>query len=543
MFKKLPKIISTLLVVPFLVTVVSPTSAAPAHQAAACSQDYNVQADDWLSKLADKFLGDVQAFPLIVDSTNAAALADGSYASIANPDLIEIGWKLCLPDSADGQMAMEVMAPKDESGAMDASGAMASETNFNVRVENVGDFNYKSSGVFNTPLDASEPGPLLPGGAYEFNFDAAPGDRLSFATMFVQSNDLFIGPDTAGIALFNEAGSPVSGDITDQILFWDAGTEINQEPGLGADQPLSQAGPDTGAPDTEPAVRLAANEFGNLPAVSDLVSVSLGNTGPNSFVVRIDSITDGPILATSAGNTVPAPFAPGVWVVHPEGSSLFVEGSPDLGLGLEALAEDGDPSELATALASQSGLVTPFAPGVWAVHVANDPLFTAGQSDRGEGLEALAEDGNPADLNEALANRQGVIRSGVFNTPVGAAGPGPLLPGEAYEFSFAATPGDYLSLATMFVQSNDLFYAPDGAGIVLFDAAGTPLNGDITGQIGLWDAGTEVNQQPGFGADQAPRQAGANSGAAENGVVQPVADGLTYPAVNDTIRVIITTEQ
>jgi hypothetical protein len=146
-------------------------------------------------------------------------------------------------------------------------------------------------------------------------------------------------------------------------------------------------------------------------------------------------------------------------------------------------------------------------------------------------------------LNEALANRQGVIRSGVFNTPVGAAGPGPLLPGEAYEFSFAATPGDYLSLATMFVQSNDLFYAPDGAGIVLFDAAGTPINGDITGQIGLWDAGTEVNQQPGFGADQAPRQAGANSGAAENGVVQPVADGLTYPAVNDTIRVIITTEQ
>jgi hypothetical protein len=435
------------------------------------------------------------------------------------------------------------MAAKDESGAMDASDAMAAKTNFMVRVENVGNFNYKSSGLFNTPVDASEPGPLLPGGAYEFNFKATPGDRLSFATMFVQSNDLFIGPDTAGIALFNEDGSPVSGDITDQILFWDAGTEINQEPGAGADQPLSQAGSDTGAPDTDNTVRLASNEFGNLPAVSDLVSVSLGNTGPNSFVVRIDNITDGPILATSAGNTVPTPFAPGVWVVHPEASSLFVEGSPDSGLGLEALAEDGDPSALAAALASQSGLVTPFAPGVWAVHVAHDPLFTAGQADRGAGLEALAEDGNPADLNEALTNREGVIGSGVFNTPVGAAGPGPLLPGEAYEFSFAAAPGDYLSLATMFVQSNDLFYAPNGAGIVLFNANGTPISGDVTSQIGLWDAGTEVNQEPGFGADQAPRQAGANLGATENGVVQPVADGLTYPAVNDTIRVIITAEQ
>ena len=39
--------------------------------------------------------------------------------------------------------------------------------------------------------------------------------------------------------------------------------------------------------------------------------------------------------------------------------------------------------------------------------------------------------------------------------------------------------GDYLSFATMFVQSNDLFYAPEPSGIPLFDGE-TPVDGDMT---------------------------------------------------------------
>ena len=59
------------------------------------------------------------------------------------------------------------------------------------------------AGVFNMPVGAHGPGPLLPGGAYEFEVTASPETPyLSFATMFVQSNDLFIGPDDMGIALF-----------------------------------------------------------------------------------------------------------------------------------------------------------------------------------------------------------------------------------------------------------------------------------------------------------------------------------------------------
>ena len=154
---------------------------------------------------------------------------------------------------------------------------------------------------------------------------------------------------------------------------------------------------------------------------------------------------------------------------------------------------------------------TVLAPGAWVAQRGGTPFFTDGQPDRGAGLEALAEDGNPAQLAANLHPN-----SRIFNTPVGADSPGPLTPGNAYEFTFVARPGDRLSFATMYVQSNDLFLAPDETGIELF-TDGLPISGDITAQIGLWDAGTEVNEEPGVGENQAPRQAGANTGADEGG--------------------------
>ena len=106
--------------------------------------------------------------------------------------------------------------------------------------------------------------------------------------------------------------------------------------------------------------------------------------------------------------------------------------------------------------------------------------------------------------------------------------PGPAGPGAAYEFSIAAYPGQYLTFATMFVHSNDWFFAPDQDGIALFDADGIALSGDITEQIYLWNAGTEVDQTPGEGADQPPSQAGPNTGEAENGLVELVEGFSDY---------------
>jgi hypothetical protein len=60
-------------------------------------QEYVVQADDWLSKLAEKFYGDKLAYSVIVEATNARAAADSDYTRIDDPDRIEVGQKLFIP--------------------------------------------------------------------------------------------------------------------------------------------------------------------------------------------------------------------------------------------------------------------------------------------------------------------------------------------------------------------------------------------------------------------------------------------------------------
>jgi ABC-type branched-subunit amino acid transport system substrate-binding protein len=69
----------------------------------ACEKDVIVQVDDWLSKLSEKFYGDVLAFPVIFEATNTQAQADNSYAALEDPDLIEPGWKLCIVDVATAE--------------------------------------------------------------------------------------------------------------------------------------------------------------------------------------------------------------------------------------------------------------------------------------------------------------------------------------------------------------------------------------------------------------------------------------------------------
>jgi len=97
-----------------------------------CESDVVVQADDWLSKIAEKFYGDVLAFPAIAQATNAIAAADDSYTTIENVDLIEIGWKLCVPSTADAEAMLNrsigaAMADVEFTGTI-RIGAAVSET-------------------------------------------------------------------------------------------------------------------------------------------------------------------------------------------------------------------------------------------------------------------------------------------------------------------------------------------------------------------------------------------------------------------------------
>ena len=217
-----------------------------------------------------------------------------------------------------------------------------------------------------------------------------------------------------------------------------------------------------------------------------------------------------------------------------------------LALGISVLAASialGAPGEVLVTIenvSASSSVPTPLAPGVWALVAPGtpNPLFRPNAADTGQGLEALAEDGNPGPLAEALAASDDVRASGVFSVPDGADGPGPLLPGGTYSFTVTVEMGMRLYLATMFVQSNDLFYAP-GNGIELMGKDGMVMTGDMTAMVQLWDAGTEQNEAPGAGPNQAPRQSGPNTGPAENGTVHEVEAGGTYPAPAAVIKVNI----
>lgn len=417
----------------------------------------------------------------------------------------------------------------------------AQPTYFKVKIENVGQvYSFSQSGAFTTPLGGTEPAPAFPGDAYEFSFDAAPGSYLTFATMFVQSNDLFYAPDEMGIALYDDMGNPVQGDLTDQLLLWDAGTEANQAPGEGADQAPSQSGPDVGADDPDNTVRLV-NDGYTYPPAMEVIQFTLTHNGGTSFTARIENVSTSTTLTLSDGSTVAVPLSPGVFVVHTAPAPLFTAGEADRGEGLEGIAEDGSPVQLHESVDGDTGATAVLSPGAFVVHGSNAPLFSAGEMDRGEGLEAIAEDGMPGMLAATLRDAE-TVTGGVFAVPVGASGPGPILPGGAYEFVVASGPSGKLSFATMYVQSNDLFYAPATTGIALFDQDGMPIEGDITDQVDLWDAGTELNEVPGVGLNQAPRQSGPDTGEADpDNTVRLVNDGFTYPADESVIRVTIST--
>lgn len=421
----------------------------------------------------------------------------------------------------------------------DGGNVVPTMADFTIRIENVN----QPTSFF---ASGSVPGLLMPGESQEFTFDAGPvtlpgaDTKLTLVTMFVQSNDLFFAPDEMGITLY-ESGNRVTGDVTDQIDLWDAGTEVNEEPGVGPNQAPRQSGPNTGTDENGNVVLVSQNGDGFMyPAVNELIQVLIEELpgSDTGFKVIVNNV--------SGNASLPTPFAGLAWVVHTADAPIFTSGMPDTGMGLEDIAEDGDPTNLTTAMGDDTGLVSPLSPGVWAVHDNGvNPLFNSGSADLGEGLEAIAEDGQPGALATVLSSKAGVSSSDLFNTPVGAAGPGPAVPGGAYEFSFTAQEGDYLSFATMFVQSNDLFYTFAEGGIALFNGS-NPVSGDVSSQVLLYDAGTEVNEFPGAGLNQVIRQSGLDAGMDENGVVTNITnvnDGFTYPAVGDIIQVTITPQQ
>lgn len=188
---------------------------------------------------------------------------------------------------------------------------------------------------------------------------------------------------------------------------------------------------------------------------------------------------------------------------------------------------------------SEGSAGVPLSPVAYAVYSEEAAAFEPGEA-ASTGLERLAEDGSPGDLAGELETE--AVHAGTEAVPVDGDEPAPIGPGGAYEFTVESTDGDdRLSLATMFVESNDLFYAPGTDGIPLYEM-GEPVSGSATGHLRLWDAGTEANEEPGVGENQAPRQADADTGPEEDAVVRPIEDvddGHDYPDTVDVVELTI----
>jgi iron complex transport system substrate-binding protein len=99
-----------------LICLMGPAAGLAAPSLQEAGQDYTVQAEDWLSKLADKFYGDTFAYPAIVEATNAKAAEDSSYGLITNPDVIEVGQKLFIPAAEAATALLEESSPQPEGG-------------------------------------------------------------------------------------------------------------------------------------------------------------------------------------------------------------------------------------------------------------------------------------------------------------------------------------------------------------------------------------------------------------------------------------------
>ena len=76
-------------------------------------QEYIVQRDDSLWKLAEKYLGDGNRFAEIVAATQAKRVGDASFAQISDPSLILSGDKLWIPKSGETLPAVEAANPNE----------------------------------------------------------------------------------------------------------------------------------------------------------------------------------------------------------------------------------------------------------------------------------------------------------------------------------------------------------------------------------------------------------------------------------------------
>ncbi|RQP10560.1 MAG: hypothetical protein EAS52_22610 [Parapedobacter sp.] len=335
---------------------------------------------------------------------------------------------------------------------------------------------------------------VMPGESVSFQFYAAKGQTVSFATMYGLSNDLFFAPENPGILLYDEDGMPIEGDVSEHVKLWDNGTRVNEKPGPDLMHP--------GVAESEPKGVMEINgmdaQGNDFLAASALMKVSLAYEGNSMFTLTIEN---------KSGNTInETAFSPGVWAISYiaggdllDPAPIYEKDKPSAN-GLTELSEMGDNGKLGDYLAGQTGIFTPLSPVLAVVYSGiTNPIYKAGEKDRGEGLKELAQMGDASKLAAYLKTVNGVKEVYVL-----AAEETTVLlpkigdnPGSSVSQQLKVAKGDRLAIATMYGLSNDWFFASKDDGV---DAT---KKGDISAAIALFDNGTAVDQFPGAGVTQA----------------------------------------
>ena len=104
-----------LLVSILLLSLLLPLGLGAANSAPLSAEEtvYTVQKDDNLWSLAEKYLGNGAAYTAIVAATNARNAQDSTFAKIANPRIIQPGWKVLIPTSEDAGALMASYEPPE----------------------------------------------------------------------------------------------------------------------------------------------------------------------------------------------------------------------------------------------------------------------------------------------------------------------------------------------------------------------------------------------------------------------------------------------
>ena len=134
-------------------------------------------------------------------------------------------------------------------------------------------------GEFSSPGGPDNMPTIGAGESVTFSFDADPGQMLQIMTMFGNSNDWFYAFDDGGLDLFTN-GDPIDGDVTSHLTLYDAGTELDEIPGLGITQKPDHPNTiDVGPADPVTTIKRAMARHTNItiPAKSAVLRVSISS--------------------------------------------------------------------------------------------------------------------------------------------------------------------------------------------------------------------------------------------------------------------------